>query len=264
MMDISKFNPGMKLNERNHLSVSRTGKEPEVVCQMPRRFIFFDKLPGWKHTDIWNYTTRRMNAGFIMGQLEVKEDGGTLAPVDNGYENFFYVVSGVVTVSFSSKAYRLEKDGYCWLPPKMVFEMSHEGEEPALILWIKKVYEPLKNTAIPAAVTGNAGDLKAEGDTAEFTKECIPASTDFGFDMSVNILIYYPGVTSERTEAHMSAHGAYVLSGRGEMVVNSKHYETHENDYFYIAPCASHYTAAFAPEPLCIFLFEEVNRDYAL
>lgn len=264
-MDISQFNPGMQLNEQNHLSVSRTRKEPGVVCQMPRRFIFFDNLPGWKHTEIWNYTTPRMDASsFIMGQLKITKDGQTMAPVDNGYENFFFVITGVVIIRFLNESHRLEKDTYCYLPPDTAFEMSQEGEETAEILWIKKVYQPLTDAPVPAALVGNTGSLTERETTAEFIKECLPDGTDFGFDMSVNILTYYPGVTSARTEVHMSAHGAYVLGGRGEMVVNGRHYETHENDYFHIAPCASHYTVAYAPEPLRILLFEEVNRDYTL
>ncbi len=264
-MDISCCNPGMELNEQNHLSVSRTRKEPGVVCQMPRRFIFFDNLPGWEHTEIWNYTTPRMDdSSFIMGQLKMAKGARTMASVDNGYENFFYVCAGAVTIRFLEKTHRLKKEGYCYLPPKVAFEMIQEGEDAAEILWIKKVYEPLADTAAPAAFIGDAAQLPQKGTTAEWTKECLPDGTDFGFDMSVNILTYYPGVTSERTEVHMSAHGAYVLDGRGEMVVNGRHYETHANDYFHIAPCASHYTAAYAPKPLRILFFEEVNRDYHL
>ena len=113
-----------------------------------------------------------------------------MTPVNNGCENFFYVVSGTVTVSLPTKKCRLEKDGYCWIPPQMNFEMSQEEEETATVLWIKKIYEPLEGIAVPEAASGNAKNLKAEESTAEFTKECLPASTDFGFDMSVNILIY--------------------------------------------------------------------------
>lgn len=263
-MDISQFNQGMELFERNHLGVSRTAKEPDVVSQMPRQFIFFDNLPGWTHTDIWNYTTPRMNADFVIGQLELKEGGGTLAAVHNDCENFFYLVSGAVTLRFAAQAQRLERDGYGWLPPGTAFEMSQEGTEPARVLWVKKKYAPLAGAAVPAALTGQAADLPAAGDTAEQTQECLPAGADYGFDISVNILTYHPGVTSGRTRAHMSALGAYVLGGRGELVVNGAHYEAHENDYFYIAPCAPHYTVAYAPAPLRIFVFEEVNRDYAL
>lgn len=263
-MDISEFNPGMELKERNYLSVSRTRKEPEVVCQMPKQFIFSDNIPGWVHTEIWNYTTRRMQADFAASRLEIQKGGGTMVPVKNGYENFFYVIGGKVSLGISPKQNELGKGGYCWLPPGTAFEISNKEEETAVVFWLKKVYEPLKDTAVPEAVVGNVMEQKACGGTAELKKECITASRDWGFDMSADILIYYPGVSSERVEIHMSAHGAYVLSGRGEMVVNGRHYETHENDYFYIAPCASHYMAAFAPEPLCILSFEEVNRDYAL
>ena len=50
IMDISQFNPGMELKEKNHLIVSRTRKEPGVVCQMPKMCFFSDELPGWDKT----------------------------------------------------------------------------------------------------------------------------------------------------------------------------------------------------------------------
>ena len=263
-MDISQFNPGMELAERNQLSVSRTRKEPGIVCQMPKMFIFSDELPGWENTEIWNYTTRRMNSDFVMTRIEIRKDGGTEKPVNNGCENFFYVVSGNVTVSFSSEEHKLEKDGYCWIPPHVPFEMVQKEEETAVIVWIKKIYEPLKDVKVPEAFVGNANNVEAKGTTAEYMKELVPASTDFGFDMSLNIMIFYPGVTSERTELHMASHGIFVLDGRGDVVVNKTHYEAHENDFFYIAPNAPHYYAGYAPKPLCMLIYEETNRDYAL
>ena len=263
-MDISKFNPGMELQERNHLSVSRTRKEPDVVCQMPKQFIFSDNLPGWANTEVWNYTTRRMNAEFVMCRMELREGGCTQEPVCNGYENFFYVLSGRVHMLIGSEAHTMDQAGYCWIPPEVAFEIKQAGEEPAQLLWVKKVYKPLETAAMPSAVVGNADKLEAEGNTAEYIKKCLPADKDMGFDLSIDLLIYYPGVTSEQTEMHMSAHGMYVLEGRGDVVVNNQHYETHENDYFYIAPCAPHYIAAYAPKPLCILVLEDVNRDFAL
>ena len=169
-----------------------------------------------------------------------------------------------MNVSIGDERHEMEQAGYCWIPPEAVFEMEQAGEEAAQLLWIKKVYQPLETAAVPAAVTGSADALKAEGNTAEYVKECLPAGKDMGFDMSMDILIFYPGVTSEGTEMHMGAHGMFVLDGRGDVVINGQHYEAHENDFFYVAPCAPHYIAAYAPKPLCILVLEEVNRDFAL
>ena len=62
-MDISQFNPGMELKEKNHLSVSRTRKEPGVVCQMPKMFIFSDELPFCNDADRGPKGRRNYDAG---------------------------------------------------------------------------------------------------------------------------------------------------------------------------------------------------------
>ena len=260
-MNTERIHPSLELFEDNHLSISRTRKEPGIVCQMPKAFMFDDILPGWSNTLVWSYTTRRMDADFVAVRLEILAGGGTEYPIQNSCENFFFVLEGEGTVKEGSQAVALVKNSFFWVPPDRSFEIRANRGQSVILLWLKKKYEELKEIPVPEPVFGNTDDLPVMELKAEYKKECLPCSSGYGFDMDVSILIYDPGITSDRAEVHMGAHGIYVLGGRGDVVVNGVHYETHKNDYLYIAPCASHYMTAYAPVPLILLVYEDVNRD---
>lgn len=262
-MDVSQFNPGMDLYEGNHLSVCRARLEPGVYCLMPRTFTFFDDLPGWERTRILNNATPDMGAQFIMGQLVMQENGGNTDPIDNGFENFLFILEGSVTVSYGATV-TLTEEGFCYLPPHTAFSVREAAGRTARLLWIKKEYVPAPGLNAPEAFSGSSAKLTEQHSTHVLKKECLPFESDMRFDMGVNLLTYLPGVSFPRAEAHMCEHGCYFLQGRGGMWLNGEHHEVHADDFLYIAPCTPHYAVGYAPEPLRYLLFKEANRDYPL
>jgi len=263
-MDLSRFNPGMELFEANQLSVYRARMEPDVYYLMPTQFLTRDALPGWRETVIRNQATRDMHADILMGMLEISAGGGTVEPVNNGWENFFFVVEGSIKLSFRGQEHTLQKEGYCFLPPQVSFELLGESDTVAKVLWLRKAYQAVEGISAPEPLVSSTEALPTVGDTEEYKQVLLPFDGDMAFDMAVNILTYHPGVTFPCVETHMCVHACYVLDGRGGMWVNGQHNELHKDDFLYIASCASHYAIGYAPTGLRYVFYKEVNRDYEL
>lgn len=254
----------MKLYEGNHLGIARARIEPGIQYLMPDAFILFDMLPSWENARVKNYTTRRMDADFMECMVYIDPAGKTRGPVDNGCENFMYVRSGTIELSFSGTRHILEEEGYFWLPPETPFEIRNAGEGEARVLWVKKVYEPTELFPVPKPIVSSVKLLPEKVNTAEVKQECLPFEEDLGFDMAMNMLTYYPGVSFPRVEIHVNVHGAYFLNGRGGMWLNGAHHEMHEDDFCYMAPYTPHYAVAYGPAPMRYLLFKNANRDYRL
>ncbi len=265
-MHPSDFNPNMRMYEGNHIAISRARVAPQLFTLMPSAFLMVDELPSWENTTIKNYTTKDMLADFIEARLHIKPGGRTREPVNNGCENFMYVLSGNITLSFAGEKHELASEGYFWLPPETPFEIVNGGGEEAVALWIKKVYEPVEGHAVPKPVVSSVTAIPEVVNPkapAEVKQACLN-DADLGFDMAVNMLTYHPGVSFPRVEIHAFTHGMYFVSGRGGFWINGEHHEVHQDDFCYTAPFAPHYAVAYAPEPMRYLLYKNANRDYSL
>lgn len=265
-MDLSNFNPNMRMYEGNHLGIARARVAPHVAALMPDAFILFDMLPSWENATIKNYATRDMHADFTQAKLYIQPGGRTREPIDNGCENFMFVLEGSIRLSFGSEENILTQEGYFWLPPHIPFAIANAGQEQALVLWIKKVYEPTDLFAMPKPLVSSlqaVPEVINPAAPAEVKQACLP-DVDMGFDMAVNMLTYHPGVSFPRVEIHAFAHGAYFVSGRGGLWLNGVHYEIHQDDFCFMAPFAPHYAVAYGPAPMRYLLYKNANRDYTL
>ena len=263
-MDISMVNAGMRLDEENHLSVSRAVISPKDTNLIPKSFILESFLPEWKDTKVLFYAIPSIGAQFLECQLIIANGGGTRELINNGYENFLYVIDGSVEATIAGKKHSMEKEGYCWLPPEAEFSFMNKHDEEAKLLWVRKKYEGTKFFSVPDLVVSSVLDIPPVQNIAEIEQQCLPFEKNFGFDMAMNMLTFNPGVTFPKVETHPFEHGGYFLNGRGNFWINGRNYEVHEDDFCYMAPFTPHYVAAYGPGPLRYLLYKNVNRDYIL
>lgn len=263
-MDISKVNQNMKIQEDNHLSISRAVIRPGDANLLPRVFVENSILPEWANTIALFYAMPAIGARFLECQLLISQDGGARERIQNGYENFMYIIDGSVEAVISGKAHTMEKEGYFWLPPQVDFEIKNTKAQTAKVLWVRKQYIETKFFPIPAPIISSVLDVPAVQNLAEIEQQCMPFEKNIGFDMAMNMLTFRPGVTFPRVETHVFEHGGYFLNGRGDFFINGVHYEVHEDDFCYMAPYTPHYVAAYGPAPLRYLLYKNVNRDYEL
>ncbi len=257
-------NPGMKLVEGNHLSITRASVNPFSANLLPKAFVLDSFLPEWDGTKAYIFATPAIGAQFLEYKLVIKQNGGSKERIVNGYENFMYVIRGNAEVIISGQTYKMEKEGYFWLPPMVDFEVKNKCEEDLEILWVKKRYEETKFYSVPDMIVSSVLDIEPIHSPAEEEQQCLPFEKNFGFDMAMNMLTFNPGVTFPFTETHVFEHGGYFLDGRGNFWINGVNYEVHEDDFCYMAPFAPHYVVSYGPEPLRYLLYKNVNREFTL
>lgn len=154
------FNADMWLRENNHLAIARPFLQPGATCFMPRAFMCGSKLPDWKGTTVFFLATPKLGAKFIEATLHIVKDGGSVGRIENGCENFMFVLEGEVDLTLYGKRHTMEKHGYFWAPPGADFEIHNTREETARVLWVRKVYVPALQCAVPEAIVSNIRDVK--------------------------------------------------------------------------------------------------------
>jgi (S)-ureidoglycine aminohydrolase len=257
-------NPNMKLDESNHLSLTRATVKPGSANLLPKTFTLDSLLPEWANTKAYIYAAPLMGADFIEVKLDIEKDGGSRERIENPYENFLYVIRGEAEVNISGTKHNMEKEGYCWLPPGVDFEIQNRKDANAEVLWLRKRYQETKFFPVPDMIISSVLNIEPIHSIAEEEQQCLPFEKNPGFDMAMNMLTFFPGVTFPFTETHVFEHGGYFLDGRGNFWINGENYEVHEDDFCYMAPFAPHYVVAYGPEPLRYLLYKPVNRDFSL
>lgn len=264
-MSLTNVNRGMRIDESNQLAVARAFLQPGVACLMPRAFILSSRFPEWKNTEVLQYTIPgNMGASFLECQLLVGKDGGTIRAIDNGYENYMYVIGGQVSLRISGARHNLETEGYFWLPPHVDFEVVNTHEQVARILWVRKKYIPTKFHPVPAPIISSVLDVVGVQSESDYEQQCIPSNVNFGFDMAMNMLTFYPGVTFPCIETHICGHGNYFVSGRGQIWINGNYYDVYDDDFCFVAPYTPHSATCYGPEPMRYLLYKNINREFEL
>ncbi len=257
-------NENMKPKEDNLLSLTRAYVNPGEAMILPRAFMEINVLPFLKNTEVIIYSLAEIGAAFLEYQLFVHEGGKTKIPIDNGLENFFYVIEGDAEFLIDGKKHRLEAEGYVWLPPGVEFEFENKKAKTARLLWLRKEYVETSFYSVPDPVISSVLDIEKVQQIAEIEQQLVPFERNLGFDIAMNMLTFEPGVTFPRTEAHSFEHGGYFLNGRGIFWINGKYHEVHEDDFGYFAPFVPHFVMANGPTSLRYLLYKNVNRDYPL
>lgn len=263
-MELSQVNVGMRIQEENQLAVARAFIQPDVACLMPRTFILTSLLPEWRNTEVLHYATPAIGAGFLESQLLIGRDGGSVRRIDNGYQNYMYVIEGEITVCVSGVKHNLEKEGYFWLPPHVDFEVVNKKEKTARVLWVRKKYIPTKFYSVPAPIISSVLDVVGIQSESDCEQQCVPSNADFGFDMAMNMLTFYQGVTFPCIETHICEHGNFFVDGRGQIWINGRYYDVYDGDFCFVAPYTPHAASCYGPEPMRYLLYKDINREFEL
>jgi (S)-ureidoglycine aminohydrolase len=222
------------------------------------------RLPEFGDQPVVKLVTPRMAPSRI-GQYLVSLDagGGTTRRVGAGYERFFYVLAGTVTLSTPGSGRQvLEAGSFAYLPSDTAYELRAAETTPARLLIVKRVYEGHAAHDAPAALFGHRDDEPfAETAVPGFTRRELLPVADPAFDFNMSLLRFGPGVGLDKIEVHDEEHGLWMTEGGGTYVLGADEHEVRAEDFIYMAPyCPQGFTAG-ADGPAEYLLYKDVWRD---
>jgi len=241
---------------------SRSITKPGVYAILAQSDRVESTIPQFRNSHVRVMTTPALGAKFVEHELLVYPGGGTVQPIDDGFEHFLFVVEGAVEFEALGKTHELDTGGFVWLPPGHPFGMENKGESPATLLWLRRRYEAVEGIAIPDPIISNEKDVEAIPEDTYVEKHLIPYDDELGFDMAFNLLVFTPGIHFSFVESHIMEHGLYMLDGRGIYYLNGDLIEVQKGDYIYMAPYCPQYFVASGWETGRYILYKDVNRDY--
>jgi (S)-ureidoglycine aminohydrolase len=222
------------------------------------------RLPEFGDQPVVKLVTPRMAPSRI-GQYLVSLDpaGGTTRRVGGGYERFFYVLDGEVTLATAAGRRRpLAAGGFAYLPPDMAYELHAGDAAPARLLIVKRVYESHAGQDAPAALFGHRDDEPFVQTTVSgFTRRELLPVDDPSFDFAMSLLRFEAGVGLDKIEIHDEEHGLWMTEGGGTYVLGTAEHEVRAEDFIYMAPyCPQGFTAS-ADGPAEYLLYKDTWRD---
>jgi quercetin dioxygenase-like cupin family protein len=155
-------------------------------------------------------TPRLAPARFGQFLVQMSPRGGTDGELPPGQEHFLYVLEGRLTVGSGTELVRLEEGGFVYLPPDETMSfLADRGGPGALMLWLKRSYEPATHFDVPGLVTGNRADAAFTGTVTEGVRrlELLPVD-DPARDFAMSILRFDAGCGLPQVEIHDEEHGA--------------------------------------------------------
>ena len=221
------------------------------------------RLPEFGDQPVVKLVTPRLAPSRI-GQylVSLAPGGGTTRRVGAGYERFFYVLDGSVTLSTAgSVRWTLTAGGYAYLPSDAAYELR-AGGDGARLLVVKRVYEGHAAHDAPAAFSGHRDDEPfAETPVAGFTRRELLPVDDPAFDFAMSLLRFDAGVGLDKIEVHDEEHGLWMTEGSGSYVLNGDTHPVQADDFIYMAPyCPQGFTAS-ADGPAEYLLYKDTWRD---
>jgi (S)-ureidoglycine aminohydrolase len=222
------------------------------------------RLPEFGDQPVVKLVTPRMAPARIGEYLvSLNPGGGTTRRVGAGYERFFYVLDGAVTLSTTASERRaLVAGGFAYLPSDMAYELQASDESPARLLIVKRIYESHGTHDAPAALSGHRDDTPfAETAVPGFTRRELLPVDDPAFDFAMSLLRFEAGVGLDKIEVHDEEHGLWMLEGSGTYVLGAEQHEVRAEDFIYMAPyCPQGFTAS-AGGPAEYLLYKDTWRD---
>ena len=94
---------------------------------LPPDGMFPSLLPGLRDAQVYYQATPLMGARFAQGMLEVFPGGGTRAPRDDGFEHFFYVLSGTLEIAAGRDLASLTPGGFAYIPAGTALSFVNTG-----------------------------------------------------------------------------------------------------------------------------------------
>ena len=256
-----------------------------VIPHGVMRDIVTGPLPGWEKTRSW--TLARPLSGFSETFahliLEIAPGGGSQkGEPDPLAQGVLFVTGGAVRLTVEAGAAKatlgftatnatgfdgvddvLEAGGYAYLPAGCTWSLANAGEQPAMVHWIRKVYEAVDGIDSPKPfVTSDADqpinwmpDTQERWGTTRFVDP-----DDLAHDMHVNIVTFEPGGTIPFEETHVMEHGLYVLEGKAVYKLNQDWVEVEAGDFMWLRAFCPQACYAGGPGRFRYLLYKDVNR----
>lgn len=222
------------------------------------------RLPEFGDQPVVKLVTPRMAPSRIGQYLVTLAPGGsTTRRVGAGYERFFYVLDGTVTVLTSAAPggrWSLSAGGYAYLPSDMAYEVR--SSDGARLLIVKRLYEGHAAHDAPGARSGHRDDEPfAETPVPGFTRRELLPVDDPAFDFAMSLLRFDAGVGLDKIEVHDEEHGLWMTEGSGVYVLNGDEHPVEAEDFIYMAPyCPQGFTASDGG-PAEYLLYKDTWRD---
>jgi (S)-ureidoglycine aminohydrolase len=249
------------ISEADVVSRCRAITRPGAYSMLPRANRVMHTLPTLEGAQAQVLAAPPHSSHYVAHELVLDPGGGSRKPINEGLEQFFYVLEGEVDLSLGDRAHRLVDGGYCWLPPNRVFAFSNPGTDATRVFWIRRRYRSQPGLSVPEAIVTHERDVVAFPEDTYMEQHLVPYE-DPAHDMGCNLLTFEPGEYFGFVESHIMEHGLYMLTGRGVYWLNGDYVEVQKDDFIHMAAYCPQFMYATGWEKTRYIVYKDVNRDY--
>ena len=196
-----------------------------------------NRIPGFENCEITILASPKLGASFVDYLVTMLPEGKkTEGFGGDGVETLVYVLSGSITAGDGVKSYKLETDGYLYVPPDCKLYLENAADGNSELFLYKRRYIPIDGFT-PYTVCGNTGNMKSadyEGMRDVQLTDLLPVN-DLAFDMNFHILSFERGASHGYIETHVQEHGALILEGEGLYNLDNEWIPVKKGDYIFMA-----------------------------
>jgi (S)-ureidoglycine aminohydrolase len=221
-------------------------------------------LPHWRGTEARILASPALGSQFVQYLLFVEPGGGTERQADGEVETFFFLLSGAATLTIDGNGHYLDEGGFALIPHTSAFELA--ATEQAVIISLRKRFEPAEGLIQPESIVGNESDVPANvwlGIEGARLQTLIPDDRP-EYDMHMNIFTFEVGYSLPVVETHVMEHGLYFLQGKGLYYLEDEWMEVEAGDFIWMGPYVPQSFYATGREPSKYLYYKNVNRDVVL
>ena len=200
-----------------------------------------------------------MGANFTQLLLTFESGGRAAAPA-NGIETAGYFETGGGMVMIGRLKQRVAAGGYFFAPAGETWSITAPKRGTRVTLFQKR-FVPQAGVAAPAALIGDAADVKGEpflGDPDARLQVLLPDHPSY--DLAINIFTYQSGATLPFVETHIMEHGLLMLAGQGVYRLEDSWYPVAAGDVIWMAPYCPQWFVAMGKTSASYLYYKDVNR----
>jgi (S)-ureidoglycine aminohydrolase len=222
-------------------------------------------LPELAQTTVHKLVTpRRAPARFAQYLLRIAPGGGTTeaaTPTNAGFEHFLYGVGGESRTTVDGELHVLSHGRFAYLGHGHPFELSNEADAEALVIWIKRRYEPAPGLERPPSVAGDRAAIPEPEYSPGLWRTELIGRQDPRHDFTIIRMRFEPGVDLAMVELHEEEHGLYMTAGSGLYLLGNDEHHVREGDFIYMAPYCPQSFVADPAEGAEYLLYKDICRD---